>query len=722
MRGPAGLAPTDFNNNPCQTGSSSDACKQFLYPDLCKRGANQARCDKFVQANPCTQNAAGDGCKYFLGSICRTDPVSDQCFLLRGGMVLDPDPCRTDPQSSPCQTYTTQECALFGFASGQLDCSYFSWLLRMRPNDSSNCDSLLVSGNLTGALNGTACQTVLATTAYICSLSEPALACPVTYGGSEEALGFPGAHNTSVVSSHGGSGSSGNSGAGGLIPTARGASGATGRNGTNLTLSRAGGANKGNGKSGKNKKGPLPRTGLDVPAVFLIGLLLIAAGTALRRRTLLLVPIAATVAIGLAATAQAQTGPAVEVNPNTMSWPFRTITFYPPRKPLPPQFAGGEQVLQPGAVRDAIEAWNAKLGADGYHLVPDDTVTKGVPNANLVFVTRSHTSPQCDGQTIDGFNLSQQDIALNGHCDRYIAHLVAAHEIGHVFGLAHEQHVCAVMNPGGFAGPKGYPKLARPRQCPLGANKQYWKHPVTDADARGALAAYNRPVKLRDNFCYRNGDPHTPYPTIFSGICTIAFDCRGVQEQFDNRDQGYSKPCLALQAPWSVTPIAGSVRSGYWGSLGAPDGDRWQMDSDSSATPTTDWYGAFPMLSGTSLKSLRVTYRGMNSTDCTQRLGIWNPHVGNGTWVPIDQAVVGQTETRRDAYPPGDPATYVAPQGNSAYIFVRVQCTAATAFYTSADQLQIAYTLDASEAEAGSSVLKQGLQAYMLSPRRPRKG
>jgi subtilisin family serine protease len=140
--------------------------------------------------------------------------------------------------------------------------------------------------------------------------------------------------------------------------------------------------------------------------------------------------------------------------------------------------------------------------------------------------------------------------------------------------------------------------------------------------------------------------------------------------------------------PGSGTITSGTLRSGGLASLGAADSNYLQINSTTSGTRATDWYGSFSGVPST-LTDLKVTYRGRNSASCTQAVSIYR-WTGTPGWVTLSSRSVGTTEvTLADLLPPGGAAQYVSSGGE---LRVRIRCTRSANFIAQANQLKIAYT------------------------------
>ena len=142
--------------------------------------------------------------------------------------------------------------------------------------------------------------------------------------------------------------------------------------------------------------------------------------------------------------------------------------------------------------------------------------------------------------------------------------------------------------------------------------------------------------------------------------------------------------------PSSVTVQNGSLRAGSVSSLSADDGLFLQINSTTSSTYTTSWYGRFAGVART-LKSLKVAYSGLNSRTCAQTIFVYR--WTDGVWVQLDSRSVGTTETAIEVAPGGTLANYVSGTTDTGDVAVRVRCqTTSGKFSASGDLLKIVYT------------------------------
>jgi hypothetical protein len=147
----------------------------------------------------------------------------------------------------------------------------------------------------------------------------------------------------------------------------------------------------------------------------------------------------------------------------------------------------------------------------------------------------------------------------------------------------------------------------------------------------------------------------------------------------------FSVPVTAF--PASTTIESGTLRGGAVSALTADDNVYYQVNSTTSGTRTSSWYGTFTGVPS-GLSGLRVTYTGRNSRSCTQTIAIWR--WSDSTWQQLNSGAVGNTETTRaDLAPAGAASSYVSATGD---LRVRVRCTTTANFFASGEVLRITYT------------------------------
>ena len=174
---------------------------------------------------------------------------------------------------------------------------------------------------------------------------------------------------------------------------------------------------------------------------------------------------AITLALALTAVFGAAVAPASAYDLAGDRWPAGTIPYY--------TNVGGQN----DEVVRAANAWNKeKLGVTFVR-------TKAKSKARLIV---RYGSRGCGGLGTVGYYGPRfvGDVQLGRACRDALTRLTAAHELGHVLGLGHEEQRCALMNPVGDI------DTGTPNNCsvrPIG----YWlAKPIQSDDRRGARALY----------------------------------------------------------------------------------------------------------------------------------------------------------------------------------------------------------------------------------------
>jgi subtilisin family serine protease len=142
--------------------------------------------------------------------------------------------------------------------------------------------------------------------------------------------------------------------------------------------------------------------------------------------------------------------------------------------------------------------------------------------------------------------------------------------------------------------------------------------------------------------------------------------------------------------PDGTTIETGSLQGGTFSSLSADDNSYYEVNSASSGTRATSWWGSFSGVSN-DLSGLGVAYKGKNSKSCTQTMSIWN--WSSSSWTQLDSRSVGTSEILVERTPTGTLANYVSGSSGDGELRVRVTCTRkGPTFYSSGDLMRIAYT------------------------------
>jgi subtilisin family serine protease len=139
-------------------------------------------------------------------------------------------------------------------------------------------------------------------------------------------------------------------------------------------------------------------------------------------------------------------------------------------------------------------------------------------------------------------------------------------------------------------------------------------------------------------------------------------------------------------APSGATIQTGSFRSGSYTYLAADDANYLQVNSTTSSTRTSAWYGRFTGVPST-LTNLKVSYRGKNSRTCAQTVAVYR--WSDGAWLTLDSRNVGAEVSLSGLTPTGTLAGYVSGTGE---LRVRVRCTNTSGTFVSyGNSLRIAY-------------------------------
>jgi hypothetical protein len=188
-------------------------------------------------------------------------------------------------------------------------------------------------------------------------------------------------------------------------------------------------------------------------------------------------------------------------------------------------------------------------------------------------------------------------------------------------------------------------------------------------------------------------DPTSTLSNSTAYTATIKSGSSGVKDSAGNP--------LATDRTWTFTTAApsvtafpaatvlqtGTARGGTAASLNADDNSYFEVNSTTSGTRTTAWYGRFDSVPA-GATGLTVSYVGKNSRSCTQTLAAWR--WSDSTWQQFSSRAVGTTEVSlADLAPPGASSDYIGPGGE---LRVRVRCTTNANFFASGDLLKIAYS------------------------------
>ena len=184
-----------------------------------------------------------------------------------------------------------------------------------------------------------------------------------------------------------------------------------------------------------------------------------------------------------------------------------------------------------------------------------------------------------------------------------------------------------------------------------------------------------------------SGTPTTGGTSSFTAKVTDAFP----QSDTQLLSITVAGPTQVTASPNATSILTGTFRSGTAANLAADDNSYYEVNSTTSGTRTTAWYGSFTGVTN-SLSNLRVGYTGKNSRTCTQTISLWR--WSSSSWVELSSRSVGTTEVAiANLAPSGTQANYVSGSTGDGEVRVRVRCRASgsTPFFSSGDLLQISY-------------------------------
>jgi len=149
-------------------------------------------------------------------------------------------------------------------------------------------------------------------------------------------------------------------------------------------------------------------------------------------------------------------------------WPTTTITYY------------NEVPAYSWAVDSAAYAWNTS-GAHVQFLKSSRGDAKVLIGIRWFKVAGDASLQRRHGRIVGA------QVGIQSGEDRYTMAIVVAHELGHVLGLDHEDHVCAAMNT--------YLVDGHPEHCPAAPAGKWVCRLLRADDVRGAVSLYGGTVR-----------------------------------------------------------------------------------------------------------------------------------------------------------------------------------------------------------------------------------
>jgi serine protease AprX len=143
--------------------------------------------------------------------------------------------------------------------------------------------------------------------------------------------------------------------------------------------------------------------------------------------------------------------------------------------------------------------------------------------------------------------------------------------------------------------------------------------------------------------------------------------------------------------PSSTKVVHGTLRAGTAADLGADDNVFYEVNSNTKPARVATWYGSLMGIPN-SVDTLKVSYSGMNSLACSQKVQIrrWTTN----SWVVLDTRSVGPSEVSISNLSPGGTlADYVSGTTGNGEVRIQINCKTSTGtFYSSGDLMRVDYT------------------------------
>ncbi|HET6201502.1 MAG TPA: fibronectin type III domain-containing protein [Planctomycetota bacterium] len=147
-------------------------------------------------------------------------------------------------------------------------------------------------------------------------------------------------------------------------------------------------------------------------------------------------------------------------------------------------------------------------------------------------------------------------------------------------------------------------------------------------------------------------------------------------------DRSFQTGGMFGYAPSATTLLEGTLNSGTVSNLATDNGSYYKLNSTTSGTRKTDWYGSVSVgQAPASIAALAVEYRGKYSKTVTQTLHLWDWTASS--WVQINSKSAGTSE-KSVTVAFSSPAAYVSSTGE---VRLRVRATRNNSSFTSSGEL-----------------------------------
>ena len=226
----------------------------------------------------------------------------------------------------------------------------------------------------------------------------------------------------------------------------------------------------------------------------------------------------------------------------------------------------------------------------------------------------------------------------------------------------------------------------------------------------GVAAPDYRKVTFKDSDTWYSGNPYLGYKgTLPTG--TVSLNLCGewyfplhshALNEFANFDVPFggmgtllrvdpAGGCFAAPAATKILTGGGTVNSGNYTNLALDDTKYYKINSTTTGTRTTDWYGQFSGVAA-GATNLKVTYKGNNTVaTASQELYIWNWTTSSWGSPISGPTTVGLTDVSVTSAPIALPAGNIGTGTNKGLVRVRVRTTNGANFVTGGNLMKLVY-------------------------------